>query len=790
MSLLRLAFRLLLGRRLPITQGTLTLRGPRAPLHVHRDRFGIPLIDAEDDLDASFALGFCHGQDRAFQLEILLRVGRGTLAEMVGRAALPVDRLSRRIGIHHAAREQVGVLAPHFLAQLQRYVEGINAGATTGCPRRAHEFALLRARPTPWEVADPLALAKLIALTLCANWDAELARLKVLTADGPEALAALDSTYPSWQPVVSPGARAGEAVDRLAQDVELFLAAVRPGGGSNNWAVAGTHTATGRPLLANDPHLDAGLPPHWYLARVRTPRGSVAGATFLGSPGYFIAHNGHAAWGLTAGLVDNTDLFLEQIGPDGASVRQGDGFVPCSVREETIAVKGEAPVLERILQTPRGPVISPALPDCPEVLSLRATWLDRLPLEGILGAHHAHSFEEFRRGLVDWPSASQNMVYADAGGTIGWHLMGRAPRRRAGHGTIPLPGWLPEVGWEEAPVPFEEMPHLSNPAQGFVATANTRPTPEGVGPFLGVDFIDGYRLEAIARALAGRNDWDVAKTQQLQMSQQAHAWDEMRAVVLAAPATTSAVKIALDLLGSWDGWARVDSPAAAVYELFLSEMAGRLARAKAPKSCAAILGESMGALTPYNFFAFRRSGHLVRLLRERPPGWFSRPWEEEIAAALEAVVGRLRDRRGPEPRRWAWGEVRPLVMHHPLSRGPGLRGKVLGAIFNLGPIPCGGDSDTINQAAVLPLQPEAPTDNIASLRAVFDVGAWHNSRFSLPGGQSGNPLSPHYADLWPLWQRGEGVPIAFTEEEVRQATVATLKLVPAGGNALRGVPPL
>jgi penicillin amidase len=217
----------------------------------------------------------------------------------------------------------------------------------------------------------------------------------------------------------------------------------------------------------------------------------------------------------------------------------------------------------------------------------------------------------------------------------------------------------------------------------------------------------------------------------------------------------------------------IDSPAATVYELFLAEMAGRIARAKAPRSFATVLGEALGPITPYNFLCYRRTGHLARLLREQPAGWFAHPWPEEIAAALAAVIQRLRKEHGSDPSGWAFGRLRTLTLHHPISRR-----SWLAPFFNLGPFPCGGDTDTINQASVLPLAPLASVDNIASLRMVVDVGAWSNSRFCLPGGQSGNPLSPHYDDLLQLWLRGDGVPIAWTDEEVRQATVQTLELLP------------
>ncbi len=778
MSPIRLLFRLLMGRRLPVTSGTLVVPGLAGSVRIGRDRYGIPLIDADDPRDGPFALGFCHGQDRAFQLEILLRVARGTLSELVGPSALPVDRLSRRVGFRRAAHEQLAVLDTEVRESLEAYARGVQVGIFLGCPKVAHEFALLGSRPTPWMPADTLGVTKLLSFSLTSNWDAELVRLKVITADGLDALKALDSTFPAWHPVADPvGAEAGEAVDRLGADLAAFFSWVGLGGGSNNWVVAGSRTASGRPLLANDPHLDASLPAHWYLARLRTPKETLAGASFVGGPVFLAGHNGHAAWGLTAGLVDNTDLFIEEIGPDGASVKQGDAFVPCRVLDEVIGIKGGTVATERVLITPRGPIVSPILADTKESLSLRGVWLDPLPLGGFFRLHGFRSFAEFRSAFEAWPITSQNMVYADISGTIGYQLVGQSPRRKKGFGSLPLNGADPEAGWFDEGVPFAEMPHFQDPECGFIATANTPHRPEGRGPFLGVDFIDGYRLMAIDDALASRRDWDVASTMRLQMDQHAPAWREIRPLVLAVPATDEPTRAALDLLRAWDGDLAPSSSAATVYELFLVEMMARVARAKAPRSWRWFLGAGLSPMSSYNFCCYRRTGHLVGLLRQQPEGWFARPWGEEMANVLSGVVQMLRATYGSAPSRWAWGTLRTLVLHHPLSRKPGLIGKALARVFNLGPIPCGGDADVVNQGAVLPLDPLAPADNIPSLRMVIDVGAWHNSRFVLPGGQSGNPMSPHYADLFALWRRGEGVPIAFTPEEVTAASVETLTLL-------------
>ncbi|MFO0926783.1 MAG: penicillin acylase family protein [Gemmataceae bacterium] len=295
MSLLRLVFRLLLGRRLPRTDGRLAIPGLFGTVRIGRDGYGIALLEADDPRDGPFALGFCHAQDRLFQMELMLRVARGTLAELVGPAAVPVDRIARRIGFHRSAAEQWDVLDADVRERIEHYSRGAQAGALYGLTALPHEFALLKARPTPWTPLDTLGVTKLLSFTLAANWDAELVRLKVLTADGPDAVRAVDSTYPAWGPADTAGA--GRTVDRLADDLAAFLRWVRPGGASNNWVLDATRTATGRPLLANDPHLDARLPLPWYLASLRTPAEAVAGATFVGGPVWLAGHNGHAAWG-------------------------------------------------------------------------------------------------------------------------------------------------------------------------------------------------------------------------------------------------------------------------------------------------------------------------------------------------------------------------------------------------------------------------------------------------------------------------------------------------------------
>jgi penicillin G amidase len=777
----RLLLHLVLGSRLPRVRGRTRVAGIEGPVTIRRDRWGIPHVDARSASDAWFGLGFCHAQDRAFQLELLQRVGSGTLSELIGKDGIPIDRMSRRLGFLRTAQAQLDIVGPDVREVLEAYVSGINQGLRRGGPRRPHELALLRRAPTPWTALDVLCFVGLQAFSLSSNWDAELARLKILLDDGPDAVAALDPSYPEWLPVTSPpGATAGRMLDRLAGDLAIFQGLVPVGGASNNWAIAGSRTASGWPLLANDPHLAPRLPAPWYLAHLRSPDWELAGASFVGGPAFPIGTNGFAAWGITAALTDDTDLFLEDVGPDGTSVREGDSFVPCEVHVERIAVKGGAPVDERVLVTRRGPVITALLDETlTQALSMSAVWLRPMPLRGFLDVAHARSFDQFRTAFAEWPGPALNVVYADRDGHIGWQLIGQLPRRRTGNGTLPLRGSNPENGWEELLVPFEEMPFTSDPAVGWVATANAQPVSDGTGAFLGIDFVDGYRVARIAEALSGRDSWDVAASLRLQMDVTCLPWREMRETVLglrAEAARDPNATAALNQLEAWNGHMAADSIGASVYQAFAAALTRRIVQAKAPNAWPWAIGQGFGQIVPRTLFSTRAMGRLVRLLRERPPGWFEgSSWEAEAVASLAEAILTLEAAVGPETGGWRWGHLRPLTLEHPLA----VR-KPLDRIFNLGPIPMAGDSNTPMQASSGPMEPFGNPGFLANTRCVMDLGNPAASRFSLAGGQSGNPLSPHYGDLFRIWQRGEGIPIAWTESEVAAATVATLTLEPAG----------
>jgi penicillin G amidase len=790
-------FRLLFGTRLPITEGRLEIRGLRSTVCIRRDAYGIPHIEAENDEDAFYAMGFAVAQDRAFHLELYMRVSRGTLAEIIGPEMLDVDRLSRRIGFTRIAEAQLKVMEPSDKGQLEAYARGVNDGMRMGLSKRTHEHSLLRIEPGVFAPSDVLAVLQFFAFALSSNWDAELARLRILEADGPVALAALEAADPSWLKVSATLNEPGG--DRLRLDIEAVRASEQVaraaasagriaglGGASNQWVLAPSRTATGRPILACDPHLPPTLPAPWYLMHVRTPSWAMSGACLVSQPTITFGHNEHVAWGVTAGHVDNTDLFLERIGPDGRSVLEGQSWVPCEVRDEVIRVKGKPNVTERVLVTRRGPIVSPLLEGGP-ALSLRGTWMATRPIR--YDHFRAETVEDARLIYTSYPAVSENRMFADTNGHIAWQLAGDAPVRKKGSGLIPMPGWDEDVGWEDTPLSFDKLPTSTDPEVGFLATANNRPIID-TGVFLSADWLDGHRYARIVELLEPRHDWTVAETLKMQTDRTTVLWPRLKKPLLDALSCDVRAETAeaRRLLERWDGVVSAESIGASVFELIFVEMMKRAVRAKAPRAFRTALGEGTNAVLPHGMMALRRNERLVRLLCEAPEGWFDRGWPNEIAEATVSAVRFLRAESAKRralwlltPRRsrgravgsWAWGRVRPLTLVHPTAGQ-----RPLDRIFNRGPMAFGGDSSTIPQASIDYSDPLGNPAGVPNMRMVIDVGNWEASRYVLAGGQSGNPLSDHYDDMLPLWQRGTGVAIGWSPRTVRERARATLELVP------------
>lgn len=764
-----------LGSRLPTLNGSVS-----APVHgkatIRRDAHGVAYIEAQNDHDAFFSLGFVQGQDRAFQLELFLRIARGTLSALVGKDAIDADRLSRRIGFFRIGKAQLAGLDAQSLDDLEAFTRGLNFGAGHG--QRPHELKLLGARSTPWEPADVLAVLQFMTFGLSSNWDAELARLHVLQSDGPEALLALEAADPALLE------RDARALGRLASDIELLQAAeqfahdaaqatsaARIGAASNNWVLAPSRTVTGRPLLACDPHLAPTIPAPWHLAHLRTPEWALSGAFFVGQPHNTYGHNDALAWGVTSGHSDNTDLFVEKLGPGGETALRGDQWVKCTVREERIEVRGAPPVIERVVETPTGPVVTPVVRAGGTALSLRGTWMAVRPIRAYQ-LYRAKTVHEGRQCFESWPAEVENRLFADTQGNIAWQLGGDLPVRKKGHGLLPMPAWDDGAGWEKEPLPFEKLPHAVNPAAGFLATANA--APPKTEAWLGADWLDGARHRRIHELLEAKRGWTLDEAQAMQIDRTNIYWRDLKGPLLAAidPPPTGGENAAR-LLKGFQGVVGPGSCAASVFELVFASLMVRAVKAKAPRAWRQAIGEGLNDVLEHGIMGLRRPAMLVRLLLEQPEGWFRGGWREEIRGALVDAERQLTEAAGPDPHRWTWGTVRPLWLKHAMHKVP-----VLKNIFDVGPIAGGGDASTLWQAGSPFDHPLSNTIGVANLRMVLDVGNWEGSRWVLLGGQSGNPLSPHYADQVPRWEKGEVISMAWSPAAVQSAAVATLQLTP------------
>lgn len=658
--------------------------------------------------------------------------------------------------------------------QIEAFLEGIAAGFHYGLDRLPFEFLLFRTDPHPWDAADALALVKFLSFVLASNWTSELVRLRLLLDDGADALRALDPLFVEPVPMLPQQVeRVKQWVTQLTSDLDQF-ARILSTGASNNWVIAGSRTKSGRPLLANDPHWSPLLPSFWYLAHVETPNWALAGATLIGTPAFLTGHNGFAAWGVTAGLSDNTDLILEELGPDGTSVREGEHFVRCTLHNEAIHIRGRGAVNDLVVETRRGPIISPALRQVPWALSLRAVWLDPLPVQGLLAMHRVRSFQDLEAVFTEWPHLPLNIVYADCSGTIGWLLAGTVPRRRGTSGLFPTLGWETPDPWIDY-LPATALPRVVNPPEGFFASANNPPPLSDPSLSVGADYLDSFRLLRITSELARRSDWDLDAVLNLQLDVYSLPWEAFRSHLGHLCPSSPLAQAARQLLQEWDGFLTAQSAAATIFELLVHRLCQIIAQAYAPTGWRWAIGAGFHDLTGGTNWGVRRIAHLLRSLTLDPPERLGDDWGEILSRTFEEVAEELMRHYGADPRNWAWGKARPLWLTHPLAVAP-----LLKQILNRGPFAVGGDANTVNAAGVSAHDPLGPVEFISSLRFAVELGQWDQARVILAGGQSGHPFSPHYDDLLALWLEGKTIPLAWSTSVVERLTVSRLELCPPG----------
>jgi penicillin G amidase len=810
---------------LPQVNGTVTVAGISAPIDIIRDQDAIPHIFAASKADALFGLGYVHAQDRLWQMELQRRIGHGRLSEVLGAAALPQDRFLRTVGFGRAAKAAWASTPEWAKQQISAYLAGVNAFLATHHGRALPpEFSLLRFEPEPWTGEDVIVWVKMMAWDLSANYAFELLRADLARAVGPERMAQLmppyaedglsilprpatpvdgeGSSMPSapsapFVPVVF-SASSVSLVSALAGGdpaISRFLlgGAVTEAVGSNNWVVDGTLTASGKPLLANDPHLSAHVPSTWYLAHVSGGDLEMIGATLPGTPAVALGRNRFIAWGATNVAADVEDLYREHLDDTGTFAEFRGGREPVTVIPETIIVKGRDPVRIDVRVTRHGPLISDAInannaaltrepkPPALEPLAFRWTALDPedTTVPSFLMLNEARNWEQFTQALTDFVTPSQNFVYADVDGHIGYYAPGKIPIRASGDGSIPAEGWTGAAEWTGW-IPFGELPHIYDPPGHVIVTANHRPAPPEYRHLLGLEWPEPYRAQRIVDLLRGIQHEgdsrgskrkftpdDFARIQADTLS--LHAKTLLPLLLSRAHPRVAPDQQAVDILRTWNADATADSAAAAIFSAWFHHLAPALA------------GDDLGPLVTARYqerFSFV-TRFVVHTLTTNDLAWCDdvttparETCDDAVTGALRRAVDDLTGRLGEDMTRWRWDAVHHAIFPH----------QGLDAVAALRPllsrsVPNSGDWSTVNVAAVAA---DSPYEQhaVAGYREIIDLSPANDSRFLDAVGESGHFLSSQYDAFLKDWRAVKHKKMRMDRADIERGALGQLRLTP------------
>lgn len=818
----------LVRRSMPDVDGTVEVAGLDAEVRVVRDGWGIPNVYASTTHDLMVAQGYVHAQDRFWEMDVRRHITAGRLSEMFGDTSLETDEFVRTLGWRRIAEEELPLMSAETRASLQAYADGVNAYLADR-PKSAisFEYALLGLTNRgytiePWTPVDSLAWLKAMAWDLRGNMVEETQRA-LLTPVVGDRVSDLYPPYPlDRNPTIVTGQlvrgsfRPGPVIVELAgspapsvraattaplraslagmRSLDRWLGQYGKGVGSNSWAVNGSMSATGGAILSNDPHLAPTLPGIWYQMGLHCTQVSdacpyeEAGYTFSGVPGVIIGHNDKVAWGFTNLGPDVTDLYYEAVSGDKV-LRDGD-WVPIQTREETIKVAGGDPVTITVRTTDNGPIISDVsdeqadvaatakdvtdVPSGADEIGVALRWTALEPGttgDAILALNQARDFGDFRAAARLFGVPSQNLLYADVDGNIGYQSPGIIPIRGRGDGTLPQPGWDTRTRWTGS-IPFRALPHVYNPPSGYIVTANNQVVDDAYPYLLTKDWVYGYRARRIVDELTSHRGWTVDEMTSLQMtSLNGFAPTLTPDLVDAAKSGGSVPADVVDLLEQWDFSQPQDSAAAAYYNAcwrhllqlaFDDELTGDL-RADGSD----------------------RWFEVVRPLLDDPTNVW---WDDVTTDAVETrddvlqqavsdAYSELADRLGDDPAQWQWGDLHTLELTSQTFGESGIA--PLEKLFNRGPLNAAGGEAIVNATGWTAYDGYEVTW-VPSMRMVVDLSDLDASRWVQLTGQSGHVFSAHYWDQAPLWRDGRTLPWAWTDDAVDAAGRDTLVLSPGG----------
>ena len=767
---------------LPVLDGSIPVPGLSARVEILRDARGVPHIRAQSMADALFGQGYATAQDRLWQMDLNRRNAEGELSEIFGHRTLRMDIESRTLGFPQVAASALADLSPEEHSLLSAYTRGVNAFIDSHRDRLPLEFLVVQYHPQPWRDVDSVAVALNLATSLSESWESDLMREHIAAKLGPDLLpdvfpdhSALDVPVAEVPPSVraraktnsadllfnglDPGGRQESNVDgRLFQSEAVNRQLSAAGVGSNNWVVSGAHTKSGKPLLANDPHLSHSVPSVWYMIHLKAPGLNVTGVSLPGLPLVLIGHNEHIAWGMTNTAPDVQDLYIESFNPNdpGKYLHNGQ-WVNAEARDEIIKVRNQSDYHLRVVVTRHGPIVSH---DGGRDLALQWTLLTPhavgLPF---LRINQASNWQEFSGALRDFKVPMQNCVYADTEGNIGYYAAGLVPIRKRGIGSVPVPGSTDDYDWTGF-IPFDELPHAFNPPSGMIATANGRIVPDTYPYFITAKWEAPFRTARIFQLLrqgTAFNPSDMLRIQTDVLSLE-DEWLAKRLLAAAGnqPPSSSDAQFALNLLKNWDGEARADSAATLVLEVTRHALLSRILKPK--------LGDGLSGYRWPMSTIFLQNVLDQNLTRWLPPGdtSFQMTLMKSLDKGLLQIPSLIHSQNHAA---WKWGDTIPLTFHHPLSSGVPLLGRWL----DVGPFPQAGTGTTVKQT----------TPYIGpSMRMVVDFSDLDQSMQNITLGESGQVFSPYYRDQFSAWYNGKSFPMPFSDAAVDKSAVHKLVLEP------------
>jgi penicillin amidase len=786
---------------LPVLDGDLHLTGLSAPVIVRRDAHGVPHIEAVTEDDLFMAQGYVTAQDRLWQMDLFRRNANGELAEIVGPSMLKHDRAQRVLQIRNTARRMYSNLSPADRTRLNDYARGVNMFIAQHQASLPPEFKLLGYRPQPWSGEDSLSIGLMMVQMLDTHWETKLsreaiaARLDKLNKPKLEA-----DLYPvgSWrdhpptgeqvnpiQPTPKPSKltddddedRSQASVALAAHEDTLALRALLGlpacagcALGSNNWVIAGRHTASGKPLLCNDMHLGLTEPDIWYIADLKAAGFHAAGVTLPGMPFVIAGHNEHVAWGFTALYADVQDLYIEKLDGKGHFQDLDTEWKPLQIDHEVIKVRGGKDVVLDVQLTAHGPLLNPILEKETRPIALKWTLYDTslnsLPLYQL---NTASNWKEFSAALATWSWPTQNVVYSDDQGHIAYHAIGKVPVRLLGSGvfTNPVPHdrldmrfeWGDEITnhWTTY-IPFDLMPNAFDPLSGFLATANSRVTADNAPIPLTHEWIDPYRIERIYKLLEGRDHITPADLLAVQTDVYSEVDQELAHrfayAIEHTPGADERLKKAAALMRAWDGRLTTDSAAASIVT--------KTRYALWPLILEPKLGEEIAAEYHWGESNFAEE----EIIMHASPDWLPPAYKNWDELLTDAVRKGMKDGHAPsDVSRWSYGSWHVVDIEHPLAVFLPLVGRVAGT----GEQPQSGDTTTVRQVG----RAFGP-----SQRFTMDWSNIDGSTENIVLGESGNPYSPYFRDQWNDWYNGTTFALPFTPAAVAAQTRHTLRLLP------------